>query len=127
VNSAVLTLSDGTSMKVGAGFYLTKEEAYNVAQGIENMKTDLTKLSMERDAYKEAYDKAKENGDSLESIYKDLYIKYQTRVDETNKLIKDYEEKVKLTKIQGEREKKNTRVFRTLSLVELLVIGTLLL
>lgn len=127
VSNAVLTLQDGSKVSVGAGFYLTREEARRVAQGIVNMKADLGKLVDERDAYKEAYEKACLNGDILESAYKSLYDKYQKRVDETNQMIKDYEEKIKLTEIREGIAKKDARVYRTLSFVELVVIGLIIL
>ena len=48
VDTGILTLPDGRTIKVGFGFYLTQEEGIDVATGIEILKADLARVEKER-------------------------------------------------------------------------------
>jgi len=115
VDTGILTLPDGRTIKVGSGFYLTQEEGIDVATGIEILKADLLRTEKERDAYKEAYEREKETNGKIAEIYKELYLKYEQKADLLEQYIAATEKEIALLKGENSALKFESKVYKTSS------------
>jgi len=113
IESGILSLPDGKSIKVGPGFYLTQNDATDVASGIEILKADLQRIQAERDAYKEAYEREKDTNDKIAQIYKDLYLKYEQKADLLEQYIAATEKEIALLKSENNILKFESKVYKT--------------
>lgn len=113
IEGGILSLPDGKSIEVGPGFYLTQNDATDVASGIEILKADLQRIQAERDAYKEAYEREKDTNDKIAQIYKDLYLKYEQKADLLEQYIAATEKEIALLKSENNVLKFESKVYKT--------------
>lgn len=107
---------------VGEGFYLTKDEATDVAQGIENLRAELITLEKQRDAYKEAYESQQDITSDYSKLLDDMYNKYEMQVNIVKELISLYEQKDVLRQKQLIEAKKELITHKSLNIVFVITI-----
>ncbi len=118
----IIPKSTGEHTSVGEGFYLNKQEATDVAQGIENLRAELLSLEKQRDAYKEAYESQKDITSEYSKLLKDMYEKYDLQSQIVKDLISLYEKKDEVRQKQLLEARKEVLTHKSLNIVFIITI-----
>lgn len=111
-------------LHVKDGFYLTQQEGVELATGIRKLQADLEIYKEKAEAYKIAYEKQVDVTSEYAKLLEDMYLKYDARVKETEKLIAAYDEKDDIRQKQIRETKNETNTYKLATGV--LLIGLLI-
>lgn len=118
----IVPKATGQQTLVGEGFYLNKQEATDVAQGIENLRAELIATEKQRDAYKEAYESQKDITSEYSKLLKDMYEKYDHQTRIVKDLIMLYEKKDEVRQKQILEARKEALTHKSLNIVFIITI-----
>ena len=104
-----------------AGYY-TPEEEQAIAQGIENLKTEIIKLQLQVDAYKEAYEREKSINERYAETIKSVIEKLEDKIGLLETQIKLTEDKVKLLIKDNNRLTRENTFMKLITTVAIAVV-----
>lgn len=107
---------------VGSGWYVTDKKMTSIANGANKLKAQVKQLTIERDAYKEAYDKLSVEHENLKTTYTKLFDYHEQYKVETTSLMKNYEDQINFYQKENKKLKANRNVYKWAT-IGLSVIG----
>lgn len=107
---------------VGSGWYVTDKKMTAIANGANKLKAQIKQLTIERDAYKDAYEKISIEHDNLKTTYTKLFNFHEQYKVETESLMKNYEDQINFYQKENKKLKAN-RAFYKWTTIGLSVIG----
>ncbi len=108
-------ISANNSYDFDSGWYVTDKKMTSIANGAKKLQAQVKALTIERDAYKEAYEKLGVEHENLKLTYKTLYDTHEQYKLETASLIKNYEDQINFYKRENYKLKKNATTYKWLS------------
>ena len=108
-------ISANKSYDFDSGWYVTDKKMTAIANGAKKLQAQVKALTIERDAYKEAYEKLGVEHENLKLTYKTLYDTHEQYKIETASLIKNYEDQINFYKRENYKLKKNATTYKWLS------------
>ena len=124
VSNAGIEVLQVTSAKVIAqnktydfdsGWYVTDKKMTAIANGANKLKAQVKQLTIERDAYKEAYEKLNVEYENLKTNYNNLYETHEQYKLETAALIKNYEDQINFYQKENFKLKRNATTYKWLA------------
>ena len=124
VSSANIEVLQVTSAKViaqnrtydfNSGWYVTDKKMTSIANGAKKLQAQVKSLTIERDAYKEAYDKLSVEHENLKTTYNNLYETHEQYKIETAALIKNYEDQINFYQKENFKLKRNATTYKWLA------------
>ncbi len=98
-----------------SGWYVTDKKMTSIANGAKKLQAQVKSLTIERDAYKDAYEKLSSEHEKLKFTYQDLYDTHEQYKIETASLIKNYEDQINFYKKENLKLKRNATTYKWLS------------
>ena len=98
-----------------SGWYVTDKKMTSIANGAKKLQAQVKSLTIERDAYKDAYEKLSSEHEKLKFTYQDLYNTHEQYKIETASLIKNYEDQINFYKKENLKLKRNATTYKWLS------------
>ena len=98
-----------------SGWYVTDKKMTAIANGAKRLQAQVKSLTIERDAYKEAYEKLSTEHDNLKITYNRLYETHEQYKLETTALIKNYEDQINFYQKENYKLKRNATTYKWLS------------
>ena len=108
-------IAENKTYDFDSGWYVTEKKMTAIANGARKLQAQVKSLTIERDAYKEAYEKLSVEHDNLKFTYKELYDTHEQYKTETASLIKNYEDQINFYKKENFRLKRNATTYKWLS------------
>lgn len=96
---------------------LTNEETLQIAKNTNRLKSQLKKLSLERDAYKKAYEDTIILNEQISDSINKLYIKINEKDEYYNDMLNNYAEEVNLLKKENRRLKRGKNFWNTTTIL----------
>lgn len=97
---------------VGSGWYVTDKKMTAIANGANKLKAQVKQLTIERDAYKEAYDKLSTEHENLKVTYTKLFDYHEQYKVETTNLMKNYEDQINFYQKENKKLRANRAVYK---------------
>lgn len=111
-NSAIVAVGD-KEFKFDSGWYLSEEKAKSMAKGTQKLTSSLKKEKNEKAAYVKAYNSAMENTEKFSKLLEEMYAEYDRRVAETDKLIANYNEQIRVLETKNKKLKKENTFYKS--------------
>ena len=108
-------IAQNKSYSFDSGWYVTEKKMTAIANGANKLKAQVKQLTIERDAYRDAYDKLSVEHDALKKSYTDLFELHESYKLETTNLIKNYEDQINFYKKENTRLKRNGTTYKVLA------------
>ena len=98
-----------------SGWYVTDKKMTAIANGAKKLQAQVKSLTIERDAYKEAYEKLSVEYENLKTNYNNLYETHEQYKIETAALIKNYEDQINFYQKENFKLKRNATTYKWLA------------
>ena len=98
-----------------SGWYVTDKKMTSIANGAKKLQAQVKSLTIERDAYKEAYEKLNVEYENLKTNYNNLYETHEQYKIETAALIKNYEDQINFYQKENFKLKRNATTYKWLA------------
>ena len=98
-----------------SGWYVTDKKMTSIANGAKKLQAQVKSLTIERDAYKEAYEKLNVEYENLKTNYDNLYETHEQYKIETAALIKNYEDQINFYQKENFKLKRNATTYKWLA------------
>ena len=108
-------ISANKSYDFDSGWYVTDKKMTSIANGAKKLQAQVKALTIERDAYKEAYEKLGVEHETLKFTYKALYDTHEQYKIETANLIKNYEDQINFYQRENLKLRRNATTYKWLS------------
>ena len=109
-------VAQNKSYDFNSGWYVTEKKMTAIANGANRLKAQVKQLTIERDAYKDAFEKLSIEHDNLKTTYKELFDLHESYKIETTSLIKNYEDQINFYKKENYKLKRNRSTYKWLAI-----------
>ena len=109
-------IAQNKSYDFNSGWYVTDKKMTAIANGARKLQAQVKQLTIERDAYKEAYDKLSVEHENLKDTYNKLYDLHEQYKIETTSLIKNYEDQINFYQKENFKLKRNRTTYKWLAI-----------
>lgn len=99
-----------------SGWYVTDKKMTSIANGARKLQAQVKQLTIERDAYKDAYEKLSVEHDNLKTTYNKLFDMHEQYKVETESLVKNYEDQINFYKKENFKLKRNRTTYKWLAI-----------
>ena len=109
-------IAQNKSYAFDSGWYVTDKKMTAIANGAKKLQAQVKQLTIERDAYKEAYDKLSTEHENLKETYTKLYDFHEQYKIETASLIKNYEDQINFYQKENFKLKRNRATYKWIAI-----------